>query len=169
MGLILSAFWFFLPAGIANLTPVLANSVPLLKHWNTPIDLGFSWQGERILGDNKRVRGLVFGTIAAGCTALLLTRLSLSDLSFFNGCLMGLGALSGDVVESFLKRRRGIAPGTSWFPFDQIDYIIGGLVFVYLWVHPSIPTIIVASILYFVLHPLFSYLAYILRLRSKPF
>ncbi|HEX5285728.1 MAG TPA: CDP-archaeol synthase, partial [Polaromonas sp.] len=34
----------------------------------------------------------------------------------------------GDSLKSFFKRRLGIAPGQRWIPFDQLDFILGGLV-----------------------------------------
>jgi CDP-2,3-bis-(O-geranylgeranyl)-sn-glycerol synthase len=33
----------------------------------------------------------------------------------------------GDIVESFFKRRIGLSRGEKWLGFDQIDFIIGGL------------------------------------------
>lgn len=43
------------------------------------------------------------------------------------GLLLGLGAVSGDAVKSFFKRRLGIAPGRPWVPFDQLDFQVGAL------------------------------------------
>jgi CDP-2,3-bis-(O-geranylgeranyl)-sn-glycerol synthase len=42
--------------------------------------------------------------------------------------LFGFGAIAGDAIESFFKRQRNVAPGHSWFPFDQIDYVIGTII-----------------------------------------
>ncbi|MEM3153941.1 MAG: CDP-archaeol synthase, partial [Candidatus Woesearchaeota archaeon] len=39
----------------------------------------------------------------------------------------GIGALLGDSIKSFFKRRLGILPGRPWIPFDQVDYAIGAL------------------------------------------
>ena len=44
------------------------------------------------------------------------------------GPLFAIGALGGDALKSFFKRQVGIRPGGTWFPFDQIDYIIGGAI-----------------------------------------
>src|SRR5688572_26202428 len=65
------AFWIFLPAGIANMSPVLANKIPQLNRWKTPFDLHLKWHGSRLLGDNKTWRGVVFGTAMAVLTILL--------------------------------------------------------------------------------------------------
>ena len=145
---ILIVLWYFLPAGIANGAPVISNHIPFLKHWKTPLDLGKSFRGKRILGDNKTWRGLLIGILAATLTIWLQQRLWLAigsshSVFWFNvasygkyasghtylwlGGLLGTGALLGDAVESFFKRQRGVASGYSWFPYDQIDYIIGAL------------------------------------------
>jgi len=42
---------------------------------------------------------------------------------------MGAGALVGDLIKSFFKRKLKIDEGNAWFPFDQIDWIIGAYVF----------------------------------------
>jgi CDP-2,3-bis-(O-geranylgeranyl)-sn-glycerol synthase len=81
---------------------------------------------------------------------------------------MGFGALFADAVESFFKRRAGIGPGKTWVPFDQIDYIIGGLVFVAPFVSLSFADIARIFVLYFGLHFLFSFLAYKIGWKKSP-
>lgn len=172
---VLTAFLFFLPAGVANMAPILANKLPLLNKWDTPLDFGKSYKGKRILGDNKRWRGLITGAFIGSFTAILL-QLSLPHLlpytsvtqAFFVGGVLGFGALFGDGVESFFKRLRGIEPGQSWFPFDQTDYIIGGLLFVYPFVKPSLKIMVIIFVLYFGLHLISAYLGYLLKLKDQP-
>jgi CDP-2,3-bis-(O-geranylgeranyl)-sn-glycerol synthase len=81
---------------------------------------------------------------------------------------MGFGALLGDAIESFFKRQARVKPGNTWFPFDQIDYIIGGLLF-------SLPVITLGVKYYFLilvvwllLHLISSYIGYLLGLKTKP-
>lgn len=172
---LLAAFLFFLPAGIANMSPVFANKIPLLNQWKTPIDFGKNWRGKRLLGPNKTWRGLVFGTLMAALTAGLIglfanptARLNIHATFVFAGALMGAGALIGDAVESFFKRRKDLGPGNSWFPFDQTDYIIGGLVFIYPIYRPSIALMLTITLLYFGLHLASSYVGFLLKLKDKP-
>src|SRR3954468_15530787 len=141
---LLFALWFFAPAGIANVTPILAAKTPGLKRLDAPVDAGLSWRRRRLLDDHKTWRGIITGVIAGILVLWLQTYLydnyawardisrpvnyrTLSVISF--GFLLSFGALFGDLVKSFLKRQIGVPPGNSWFPFDQLDYIIGGLVF----------------------------------------
>lgn len=175
MSEIMAAFLFFLPAGIANMSPVFANKIPLLRDWKTPIDLGKSWHGKRLLGNNKTFRGLAFGTFAGAMTALVIrlftnpaTSLEIQATFVFAGAWLGFGALAGDAIESFFKRRLDIPSGQSWFPFDQTDYIIGGLIVIYPIYHPSISLMFTILLLYFGLHLVSSYIGYLLGLKDKP-
>ena len=49
------------------------------------------------------------------------------------GLALGIGALGGDALKSLVKRARGIAPGKSWVPFDQLDFAVGALALVWPW------------------------------------
>lgn len=173
MNIFIDAFWFFLPAGIANMTPVFVSRIVGLRRWKTPLDFGASYKDERILGDSKTWRGLLLGTLAAGLVGLVQFKVIVpAEASWFTAfstsALMGLGALVGDAIESFFKRRRGIKPGQTWFPYDQIDYIIGGLVFVAPISHLSISLVATIMLLFFGLHIVVVYLGYIFGLRAKP-
>ncbi|MBA3758688.1 CDP-archaeol synthase [Candidatus Saccharibacteria bacterium] len=173
MEFLISAFLFFLPAGVANATPVFANRIPWLRRWKTPLDLGKSWRGIRLMGDNKTWRGLISGTVMGGVTSLLTSYFFIPNSGdplfiFLVGAALGAGALTGDAVESFVKRRRGVMPGKSWFPFDQTDYIIGGLVFVYPLTFIPFILMIAILLLYFGLHLLVGYLGFLLGFKQHP-
>jgi CDP-2,3-bis-(O-geranylgeranyl)-sn-glycerol synthase len=43
------------------------------------------------------------------------------------GAILGIMALAGDAAKSYVKRRVGREGGTPWFPFDQLDFVISGL------------------------------------------
>ena len=154
------------------MAPVLANKIPGLNQWDTPLDLGMTYKGTRLLGPNKRVRGVVFGTLLAAVASLVI--ITVSDLPYavntflIGGTFMGLGALLGDAIESFFKRRVGVKPGLSWFPFDQTDYIIGGLLFSYPILTPSMELVFQVFVLYFGLHIVVSYIGYLLGFKNKP-
>lgn len=168
-----AAFWFFLPAGIANAAPVFACRLPILKHWNTPIDFGKTWRGQPIFGTNKTWRGLVFGTLIAALVGLLQYRVitsSVESTSFIllSTAALGFGALAGDAIESFFKRQAGVKPGERWFPFDQIDYIIGGLLAVSFFVNLSVGDMLRIGLLYFGLHIVFSYIGFLIGLKKAP-
>ena len=168
----LATILFFLPAGIANAAPVLAKKIPIIKNWKTPLDMGITWHGKPVFGKNKTWRGVVTGSLIAGLTAVLLSPLVNYGegllIAFGLGVIMGFGALFGDAVESALKRRRGISSGNSWFPFDQIDYIIGGLLFLIPFTNLTWRQMGLIFVTFLGLHLVTAYCGYLLGLKDKP-
>ncbi|UCD14306.1 MAG: CDP-2,3-bis-(O-geranylgeranyl)-sn-glycerol synthase [Thermoplasmatales archaeon] len=140
---ILQALWLILPAYVANASAMLVGG-------GTSVDFGKTWRdGRRILGDGKTWRGLFVGGfigMTAGFGLAVAARyIAMSDFAFLNlsdfegfplmiPIIFSLcfGALIGDVVESFFKRRIGKNRGEDWFFFDQIDFIAGALFFSFL-------------------------------------
>jgi len=168
----IAALLFFLPAGVANMIPPIANKIPVLNRWKTPLDFGKTWHNKRLLGANKTWRGLVSGTLAGGLTALLVSKLNTNTIvtlaPFLVGCLLGLGALLGDAAESFIKRQYGFKPGRSWFPFDQVDYILGGLLIIVPIVRLPLWAGFTILFVYFGLHLLTAYIGYLLKFKDSP-
>ena len=171
MSLLLNAV-FFLPAGMGNLAPVLANKVPGLNRWQTPLDGGKKYGGRRIFGDHKTWRGLFSGMVLAGLTAVLVSHRYSSlyghHSAFIVGAALGFGALLGDALESFFKRRSGVPAGKSWFPYDQIDYVIGGLLLSLPFVRLNATDYLTIIVLYFGLHLFASYIGYLLHFKDQP-
>lgn len=178
---LLESLILFLPAGIANTAPVLANKIPGLRFWKTPLDFGKSYSGKRIFGANKTWRGTVIGTAAGGLTSLLIHLINPQLIEHVRiapfmpgvemvviGATLGFGALYGDAVGSFFKRQFNIPAGQSWFPFDQIDYIIGAIMATLPFSLFSLIDMAVILVVYFVLHLLVAYLAYKLKLKKQP-
>lgn len=136
--IILQALWLILPAYVANACAVIVGG-------GTPIDFGKTWRdGKRILGDGKTWRGLLSGTflgmtvgfgLVVAASFINSTEYRFLHLSDFEGFpLMILiifslcfGALLGDIVKSFFKRRIGKNRGEDWILFDQLDFVIGAL------------------------------------------
>lgn len=150
---VLQVLWFFVPAYLANMSPVLVCG--WFQRLATPIDCGLSFRGKRILGDHKTWRGLLAG-IVVGTSAYELqrllhaagfaTELALLDYAenpVLPGFLMGLGTGIGDAVKSFFKRRADIPPGASWPVLDQLDFFVGAYLFVSLaYAPPLFPTLV---------------------------
>src|SRR5687768_2798112 len=133
--IILETIWLLLPAGVANTVPVLAAKYNWLPALNRPLHV-------RSLGSHKTWRGLVFGIIFGSIAGFILGH----GLVF--GAALGFGALAGDAVKSFCKRRLNIAPGKSFPVFDQIDYVIGALVIASFFFSLTFFHIIVALIVF---------------------
>lgn len=179
----LFALWFFVPAGIANATPVIVSHLPGLRTLNAPMDCGKKFHGKRILGDHKTWRGLISGIIM-GVLVVWLQSLFFRDYAWIRqvssplsytglrlaslGLLLSFGALAGDAIESFLKRRCNIGSGRSWFPFDQLDYVIGGLLLSLIYVRLPAAYYAWVVLIWFAMHLLFSYIGYLAGLKDQP-
>jgi len=136
--IILQAIWIFLPA-------YAANGGALLVGGGLPIDLGRKWRdGRRIFGDGKTWRGFFLGSLIGMIVGFSLSTiagyldengLNFYGLNRFGGFPLTIpivsslcfGALLGDLIESFFKRRIGKERGENWFPFDQLDFVLGAL------------------------------------------
>lgn len=156
--MILRVLWLFVPAYLANTSPVLVHGH--FERLAVPIDGGRTFRGRRILGDHKTWRGIlsgvVAGTVVYELQRLLATSGLTDDLSLIDyaryplapGLLMGLGAGVGDAIKSFFKRRVGIAPGASWPVFDQLDFFAGAyLLLAPIYVPPFGATLVCLPIL----------------------
>lgn len=161
------ALFFFLPAYVANMCPVIFGNVRWLKSLKKPIDGGRRFGSARLFGEHKTYLGFVVGVTGAALTGVTqylifsgipqVRWIFLFEYSpvpaFLTGFILGLGALSGDLVKSFIKRRLGKKDGESFFPFDQLDFVIGGLVagsWVYFpsWSHVAV-LIVLTPLLHF--------------------
>ncbi|MGB9635610.1 MAG: CDP-2,3-bis-(O-geranylgeranyl)-sn-glycerol synthase [Candidatus Micrarchaeia archaeon] len=134
------------------LPPYIANAIPVLFGGGTPIDLGMSaWDGRRILGDGKTLRGLFAGILAGILTGYaeytLLGRYELFIISVYSSC----GAMFGDIVGSFIKRRMGMERGKPSFVMDQLLFIIFALVFSYATLAEYIPSVLFPESVLFIL------------------
>jgi CDP-2,3-bis-(O-geranylgeranyl)-sn-glycerol synthase len=125
--LILSSIYLILPAYVANMCPVLFAKIPIL---GAPIH-------EKLFGAHKTYRGFIAGFIGALAVLAIQqqvqTDYALLDYQqiniFLYAFLFGIGALTGDAIKSFFKRLVKIKPGRPWFPFDQLDFVIGAYLF----------------------------------------
>jgi len=82
------------------------------------------------------------------------------------GPLLGAGALIGDMIKSFFKRRVGIKPGSSWIPFDQIDWIVGANLFLLGYTNIGLQNIAISIVLMGALHPLANLIGFTLKLQK---
>jgi len=124
------ALWLILPAYLANSSAVVLGG-------GRPVDGGRTWRGARLLGDGKTWRGLLSG-VAIGVLAAVVMSVAVPG-TYGDGAAAGaivialpLGALGGDMVASFLKRRLGKKSGESWPVADQLDFLFGALLLSYM-------------------------------------
>jgi len=158
--LVVEAFKFIFPAYCANAAPVLAGG-------GLPMDFGKNFvDGRRVFGQNKTFRGFFFGLIIGVFVGLVEYAVFGYPLLF--SFLSPLGALFGDLTGAFLKRRLNIAPGGLLPIVDQVDFVVGAVLF-------SLPLGIVSWELAITvmlvtppIHLLTNFVAYKLKLKSNP-
>jgi len=159
--LIIEALKFIFPAYVANAMPVLAGGGIGMDFGKTLPD------GRPVFGRNKTFRGFVAG-LAVGTVA------GLGESYLFNyaiafGFVVSLGALMGDLTGAFLKRRLNIPPGGLLPVVDQIDFIVGAILFSLLLPMPLNWALYVAVLIITPpIHLLTNYAAYRLKLKTNP-
>jgi CDP-2,3-bis-(O-geranylgeranyl)-sn-glycerol synthase len=148
--------YIYLPAYIANATPVILNG-------GGALDRGRNWvDGKPLLGDHKTVWGTLSG-IAAGFLVGLAQR------NLVRGVLLAVGAIGGDLIVSFFKRRFDLKPGALLPVADQMGFIVFAVILVSL-AEPA-PTwdraigILAATL---PIHYLTNVFAWLLKLKSTP-
>jgi len=124
-------FWAMLPAYVPNNAAVLVGGGP-------PIDAGRTWRGDRLLGDGKTWQGTAGGTLVGVLVALglnavngavggTLAGIALPAFPLVVVVVLPLGAMLGDIVASFVKRRIGQERGASVPGLDQMDFVVVAL------------------------------------------
>ena len=174
--IILQCFYFMLPAYFANMAPVLAKN--MFRKMALPIDFNMKLGKYAIFGENKTYRGLVAGLIAAIGVAyvqfFLYSENILSDFAIVDysnwlliGFLLGFGAMFGDMVKSFVKRRLGLEPGMPFVPFDQLDFVFGALIFVYPVARLSMEKMAIILFISLILHIIINHIAFYTGIRKE--
>ena len=173
---VIVAIWVMLPAYIPNNVAVLAGG-------GRPIDGGRTLKdGKRALGDGKTWRGTAFGTAAGIAVALVLNQIHpfVSDsiaadpFPIAAAVSLAFGAMLGDILASFLKRRTGRQRGASFPGVDQLDFVVVSLVLTAIvatgWFLETFTTPVIVAVLILtpILHVSTNMIAYALGLKDEP-
>lgn len=99
---------------VANGAPVVAKRL-LGSRLSYPLDGRARFlDGRPLFGASKTIRGLVLSIATTSGVAPLL------GLDLSTGFLVGAGAMAGDLLSSFTKRRLGLKPSSRATGLDQI-------------------------------------------------
>lgn len=160
----------------------LPNPVAALCGGGPPIDFGCTCSdGRRFFGDGKTWRGLIAGILAGIAiglvqiwTAGVYDLGSLPRQTLFSITLLSVGALLGDLVKSFFKRRVGKERGAEWPVADQYDLVVGAflllLVFDPAWLFAEVSLAIFVCILILtpVLHRAVNIIGFLIKVKEVP-
>ena len=177
VGTILTALWAMLPAYVPNNAAVLAGG-------GRPIDSGREWGDRRLLGDGKTWRGTAVGTLvgvalAAGLNVAggaLACATGLVLLWFPPAAALGsvARAVGGDVVDPSLTRRARPAGGGAVPGVDQLDFVGGALVSVFVvapgWTRATFTpgVLVVVLVATPILHVGTNVIAYLIGAKNEP-
>ncbi|HIQ39179.1 MAG TPA: CDP-2,3-bis-(O-geranylgeranyl)-sn-glycerol synthase [Methanothermococcus okinawensis] len=163
---------YILPAYVANAAACVFGG-------GTPVDLGrYFLDGRRILGDGVTYRGFFFGLLCGCITATfesILLNLDIVGTSefYYNlfkciyvGFLLSLGALFGDMVGSFIKRRLGIERGKPAPLLDQLDFVVFAMLFAYPFAPLTLDMVVTILVITPVIHLSSNIVAYLLGIKN---
>lgn len=144
-----------------NFLYVVKKYVPMASDYDYPADLNLSYKKKRLLGDSTTILGL-------------LLSLSISVFLYFHDknapwFLIPILVYLGHAGGSFIKRRLNKRDGEFLVIIDHGDYmLITGGVFI-LFGYINLFFALTAVILTYILHPIFCFIAFKLKLRKNPF
>ena len=185
------AVWTLLPAFVANaLAPLSLGKGPKM-------DFGRTWKrdGRRVLGSSKTWAGFLIGGFLGLVVGIFEAFLylaappSLQIIPSFGSTLLlaippvailSFGALTGDALGSFIKRRVGVPSGGSAPLLDQLPFVLLPMLLLGLaypsiflaafWPGLEVGTLVIAWVvlLTLFLHTSFNWLGYFMKLKKVP-
>ena len=150
-------------AGAANTAPLIAAKL-LGARLAWPLDGGVHLRdGRPLLGKSKTVRGVLAGVVLPGALAPALGQ------PVEAGFAIGVAAMAGDLLSSFIKRRLRLPPSSQALGLDQIPESLLPAWVARSWLALSIIEIATIVAAFFVAELVLSKLLYRLKLRDKPY
>ncbi|MDD3012927.1 MAG: CDP-2,3-bis-(O-geranylgeranyl)-sn-glycerol synthase [Candidatus Gastranaerophilales bacterium] len=175
---IIKMIWLMLPAYLSNPAATL---IVALTGAGRPIDNGKYIGKERIFGEGKTYKGLFFGIFFGIIVAIIQNLINneflnhiMPQFTFIPVITLPTGALLGDLVASFFKRRFGLKRGQPLPLIDQLDFVFGAWTLTYIlssgWFRENFTflIIIIALILTPVFHLIFNIVGYKIGVKKEP-
>lgn len=159
-----------------------ANGFPPLARGKIPIDFKRNWiDNNRLFGNGKTIEGFGFGLFAGfligSLEAYLYPNLNsyamqygvkLPLINLYIAFLIALGALSGDLIGSFLKRRLRLKRGADVPLLDQWNFIIGAVLFVYWFTDITIWMFLMMLVITPIVHRIANIIAHRIKIKKEP-
>ena len=182
---LLQALYLFAPLLVSAALSAVVLRFELFPALRAPVDAHLTFRGRRVFGDSKTWRGFAVAIVGCAATALLQRwiaappLLSLVDYRSANaalfGAAMGLGAMLGELPNSFVKRQLGIAPGKTargarriaFYVWDQLDLLTGAWPLIAFWVRPTANLVVASVLLALALHPLVALIGFLVGARTS--
>jgi len=149
--------------GIANFAPILATRL-LGARFATPLDCGHVMpDGRPVFGAGKTLRGVLASIL---CTAVVAPFLAIDAVL---AAALAAGAMAGDLLASFCKRRLGLPPHARAFGLDQIPEALLPLLLLQPWLRLAWREVAIVVVVFVLLDILVSRVLYHLSIRERPY
>ncbi len=152
----------------------IANSSAMFLGGKTPIDFNQSFVDKKpFLGKGKTVKGTFLG-ILAGIIAVFLVdfyfqgKTPIIENYFLYGSLLSAGAIAGDLIGSFIKRRFNIERGKPVLLLDQLDFVVIGMLIGSLIHLVSIELFLLICVITLIAHRISNFIAFKFKLKKVP-
>lgn len=132
-----------------------------IKSYDKPIDANLYINGHRLIGDSSTVGGLFICIFLTLCIYFMS-----ADYAY---AIIPLLVYSGDTLGSFIKRRFDMREGSFLPIVDHGDYMIFTGIVMVLFERIHVFEFLLLLLITYALHPLATFAAYRLKLRTKPF
>ena len=148
---------------VGNTAPLLAKRL-LGPRWAWPLDGGGSFvDGHPLLGPSKTWRGVLAALLLCSLIAPVLGIVASA------GALLALGAMAGDALSSFIKRRLGIPSSGKAYALDQIPEALVPLLLVQRLMPVSPLVVLAVTFLFLVLEPPLARISHRIGFRDQPY
>jgi CDP-2,3-bis-(O-geranylgeranyl)-sn-glycerol synthase len=148
---------------VANGTPVIAAKL-LGKRNALPVDgNAILSDGQRLFGSSKTIRGVILSVALTTVTTPLI------GLGWEVGFVVAIGAMIGDLLSSFVKRRLGMSASSKFTGLDQIPEALIPLLACMALVPLTPLSVGIGTLLFFVGALLLSRVFFKLNIRDRPY
>ncbi len=166
---------FWIQIALILLPMYFANSSAMLLDGKTPLDLGAkAWDKRPWLGKGKTFKGTFGGVFVGSLAAVIISNIvpQWTPQIFENYVLFGfavsVGAIGGDIVGSFIKRRLKMESGKPFLLLDQLDFWVGGLALGSIFFVPSLWQIVAMILITLIVHRISNWIAFKAQLKEVP-
>jgi CDP-diglyceride synthetase len=148
---------------LANGAPVIAKRI-FGQRYVYPVDASLRfYDGRRLFGSSKTVRGVLCALFVTAVAAPLV------GLSIWLGLVIAAGAMAGDLLSSFTKRRLGLPASSRAIPIDQVPESLIPLMACYAALDLTVLDVFVGVLVFLIGGLLLSRVLFRLHVRDRPY
>lgn len=149
---------------IANSAPILIRLFPILSRFDYPLDFHKCFIDHRpLLGKSKTWRGLIASVVFTAVCASWL------GINWSVGASVGVLAMTGDSLSSFIKRRLGLPPSSMALGIDQVPESLLPLIYLHFQWQLGWWQVSLLVVCFIVLELAISRILYCLHIRNHPY